>query len=116
MSVTKATPIDPTPDPPTPARTRLDSPGWVLGTSGSFTLDLSWDASTHRWLEVSRDPDFDHGWRLVLWEADDDSEDAAQEGLEFGVQDVTFMLSSIESNPWEFDRTPHHPTSTGETA
>jgi hypothetical protein len=87
-------------------RTRLDSPGWMFGSRGTFVLDLSWDDTTHRWLEVQPDPDVEHGWRMLLCEADDDSSAAAFETIECGVRDVTALLIKVEADPWLYDRRP----------
>ena len=91
----------------TQTRTRLASPGWRLNADGSFALDLSWDATSYRWLEVQPDPDTKHCWRLVLREAADDSSDASHEVLLHGVYDVTQLLIDTELSPWPYDRAPH---------
>jgi hypothetical protein len=86
-------------------RTRLEAPAWIFHSSGCFQLDLSWDASSRRWLEAQPDGGM-HAWRLVLREADDDSSDAAHEVVETGIEDIIAALAKVEGNPWLFDRSP----------
>ena len=94
-------------DTPQPTdRTRLDSPGWSIDVTGNFKLDVSFDATSSRWLEVGPDRSVAHGWRLVLHEAEDDSSDASVEVIESGVTDVSALLHDVELDPFRFDHAP----------
>lgn len=95
-------------------RTRLEAPGWRLDEAGNFTLDLSWTDDDHRWLEVRPDPSIPNYWRLVLWEASDDSSSACHEVLAEGAHDPTVLLISIEADPFRFDRRPNPAPTTDE--
>lgn len=93
---------------PSPDRTRLENPHWVM-TESIFRLDLSWSSSSSRWLEFRLDPlaaDAPHRWRLLLIEAADDCSEASHEILATDVADPGVLMLDIEGDPLRYDRPP----------